>query len=144
VEVVRPGKSEATERVLLEPAYRLGIKPVTSLNAHFAAPKGHSLPRLLCAVRRGVALDQLPAGGVLPANHLASPEEVTERWRDTWRTLARLLFWFGIFCAFAAFRSCDCDTPWPTTVEPGDEPRLEPGREGPIVWAFKPDGCDHP
>jgi len=56
---------------------------VASLAAYLAAPADYTAYRLPCAVRRKVALDQLPAAlGVLPAHHLADLAEVAERWRD--------------------------------------------------------------
>jgi hypothetical protein len=66
-----------------EAAFRVGARPVASLAAYLPAPADYTAYRLLCAVRRKVALDQLPAAlGVLPAHHLADPVEVTECWRD--------------------------------------------------------------
>jgi len=83
VEVVRPGPPEAREKALLEVGFRLGLRPVASLAARFAAPNGAGPFRLLTAIRQGVALDQLPPRlPVRAQHHLADPDEVSQRFRD--------------------------------------------------------------
>jgi DNA polymerase III alpha subunit len=92
LEIVRPGRSEASERVLIEAGYRLGCKPLASLNAFLSLPSEHATYRLLCALRQGVTLDQLPARlPVLPTNHLASTEEIIERYRDLPNAIANTM-----------------------------------------------------
>jgi DNA-directed DNA polymerase III PolC len=92
LEVVRPGRSEASERILLEAGSRLGCRPVASLNAYLGAASDHAAYRLLAAVRQGVTLDQLPARlPVLPAHHLAPAEEILERFRDMPNAVANTL-----------------------------------------------------
>jgi hypothetical protein len=61
LEIVRPGRPEASERALLEAGLRLGCKPVASLHAYLGTPSDHATFRLLAAIRQGVPLDQLPA-----------------------------------------------------------------------------------
>jgi DNA polymerase III alpha subunit len=83
VELLRPGVSEATERALAEVGSRFGARPVATLGAHFAAAGGYWLFRLLTAIRQGQPLEELPgrlAAG--PPHHLATPDEVAERFRD--------------------------------------------------------------
>src|SRR5260370_11227503 len=83
LEVVRPPRSAARERALLEAGQRLGLRPVASVAAHFATPDGYPTFRLLTAVRRGILLDQVPARlSITPAHHLPEIEEVYQRFRD--------------------------------------------------------------
>jgi DNA polymerase III subunit alpha len=83
LEVVRPPKSAARERALLEAGQRLGLRPVASVAAHFATSDGYPTFRLLTAVRQGILLDQVPARlSITPAHHLPEIEEVYQRFRD--------------------------------------------------------------
>src|SRR5262249_41189533 len=47
LEIVRPGKSEASELQLLDVGSKHGLKPVASLAPRFPAPAGHATYRLL-------------------------------------------------------------------------------------------------
>jgi DNA-directed DNA polymerase III PolC len=83
LEVVRPPRSAARERALLEAVQRLGLRPVASVAAHFATPDGYPTFRLLTAVRQGILLDQVPGRlSITPAHHLPEIEEVYQRFRD--------------------------------------------------------------
>jgi DNA polymerase III alpha subunit len=83
LEVVRPPRSAARERALLETGQRLGLRPVASVAAHFATPEGYPTFRLLTAVRQGILLDQVPARlSITPAHHLPEIEHVYQRFRD--------------------------------------------------------------
>jgi DNA polymerase-3 subunit alpha/error-prone DNA polymerase len=83
LEVVRPPRSAARERALLEAGRRLGLRPVASIAAHFATPEGYPTFRLLTAVRQGILLDQVPARlPITPAHHLPEIEQVYQRFRD--------------------------------------------------------------
>jgi len=83
LEIIRPGRSAAAERRLLEAGNRLGIKPVASVAAHAAGPEGHTVLRLLTAVRQGRLLDQVPAQlGIGAAHHLADAEDLYQRFKD--------------------------------------------------------------
>src|SRR5207244_6225337 len=83
LEVVRPPRSAARERALLEAGRRLGLQPVASVAAHFATPEGYPTFRLLTAVRQGILLDQVPARlPITPAHHLPEIERVYQRFRD--------------------------------------------------------------
>jgi DNA-directed DNA polymerase III PolC len=83
LEVVRPPRSAARERALLESGRRLGLRPVASVAAHFATPEGYLTFRLLTAVRQGILLDQVPARlPITPAHHLPEIEQVYQRFRD--------------------------------------------------------------
>jgi DNA-directed DNA polymerase III PolC len=83
LEVVRPPRSAARERALLEAGRRLGLRPVASVAAHFATPEGYPTFRLLTAVRQGILLDQVPARlPITPAHHLPEIEQVYQRFRD--------------------------------------------------------------
>jgi DNA-directed DNA polymerase III PolC len=89
LELVRPGKTESGELALLDSGNRLGLRPVATTGAFFAAPSGHGSYRLLAAVRQKVSLDQLPARlPVVSANHLAGEAELRERFRDVPNALA--------------------------------------------------------
>jgi hypothetical protein len=73
LEIVRPGKSEASENALLGTGARLGLKPVASLGVRFATAASHADYRLAAAIRQGMALDQLPGRlPVTPAHHLGA------------------------------------------------------------------------
>jgi DNA-directed DNA polymerase III PolC len=83
VELVRPGGSESNERALVEVGSRFNARPVASVGAHFAVAGGYWLYRLLTAIRQAQPLEELPgrlAAG--PPHHLATPDEVAERFRD--------------------------------------------------------------
>ncbi len=83
LEVVRPGPSEAAEQALLAAGLPLGLRPVASTAARLAAPEDHAAYRLLLAVRRSQTLEQLPARlSVLPAHHVATADEMRQRFRD--------------------------------------------------------------
>jgi error-prone DNA polymerase len=82
LEIIRPGPSIHRERRLLEAGYSLGIKPVASLAAHFAADSGFDTYGLLAAVRSGKPGERATGGPVSSAHHLADPEAVYERFRD--------------------------------------------------------------
>jgi DNA polymerase III alpha subunit len=83
LEVVRPPRSAARERALLEASRRLELRPIASVAAHFATPEGYPTFRLLTAVRQGILLDQVPARlPITPAHHLPEIEEVYHRFRD--------------------------------------------------------------
>jgi DNA-directed DNA polymerase III PolC len=83
LEIIRPPRSAAHERALLELGQRLGLRPVASVAAHFATPEQHDLFRLVTAVRQGVLADRLPPRlPVLPAHHLADSETIHQRFRD--------------------------------------------------------------
>jgi DNA-directed DNA polymerase III PolC len=83
LEVIRPPRSAARERALLEAGRRLGLRPVASVAAHFATPLGYPTFRLLTAVRQGILLDQVPARlSITPAHHLPEIEQVYQRFRD--------------------------------------------------------------
>src|SRR5262249_29999383 len=58
-------------------------KPVASLAAHLATPADHAAWKLIHAVKLGVGLSQLPASlPVLPAHHIATLDDVRQRFRD--------------------------------------------------------------
>jgi DNA-directed DNA polymerase III PolC len=83
VELVRPGGSESNERALVEVGSRFNARPVASVGTHFAVAGGYWLYRLLTAIRQAQPLEDLPgrlAAG--PPHHLATPDEVAERFRD--------------------------------------------------------------
>jgi len=83
LEVIRPPRSAARERALLEAGQRLGLRPIASVAAHFATSVGYPTFRLLTAVRQGILLDQVPARlPITPAHHLPEIEEVYQRFRD--------------------------------------------------------------
>jgi hypothetical protein len=85
LDLERPAPPGRRERDLLDDAKRVGVRPVASVAAHFAAPAGHAGFRLLAAVKKGVPLAALPPGVVAPAHHLADPREAAERFRDVAR-----------------------------------------------------------
>jgi DNA-directed DNA polymerase III PolC len=83
LEVVRPRGSARQEQELRETGRRLGLRPLASTAVHFATPEEYPIFRLVTAVRRGGLLDQLPARlAITPAHHLASPDELRQRFRD--------------------------------------------------------------
>jgi DNA-directed DNA polymerase III PolC len=82
LEVVRPGRSAARERALLEAGQRYGLQPVASLAPHFARPEGFDTFRLLAAVRQEKPLRRADPGPIAPAHHLADCGAVHERFRD--------------------------------------------------------------
>src|SRR5216684_2817258 len=83
LEVIRPPRSAARERALLETGRRLGLRPFASVAAHFATPDGYPTFRLLTAVRQGILLDQVPGRlSITPAHHLPEIEQVYQRFRD--------------------------------------------------------------
>jgi DNA-directed DNA polymerase III PolC len=91
LEIIRPGRSPAHERALLERGQARGLKPVASVAAHFATPDGHTLLRLLTAARQGTLLDRVPTRSpVTPAHCLAPAEELYHRFRDLPEALVNL------------------------------------------------------
>ncbi len=83
LEVVRPARSEPRERELLEGGARLGLRPVASVAAHFVAPQGHDLFRLITAVRQGTLLDRLPRRlSITPDHHLVDAPALYQRFHD--------------------------------------------------------------
>src|SRR5262249_1944033 len=105
LEIVRPGKSEASELQLLDVGSKHRLNPVPSpapaLPPPAPAPAGHAPYRLLPALRQQVSLDQLPARlPVTPHHHLCPAEEVRERFRDMPGAVAN---------ALALAEQCRCD-----------------------------------
>jgi DNA polymerase III alpha subunit len=88
---VRPAPQGRRERDLLDDAKRVGVRPVASVAAHFAAPAGHAAFRLLAVVKKRAPVATLPPGVVAPAHHLAEPREAAERFRDVPEAMANAL-----------------------------------------------------
>ena len=90
LEVVRPGRgdrprreNERREAELLEGGRRMGLRPVASTAAHFAASEEYPAFRTATAVRRGTLLDRLPrALPVTPDHHLVDRATWRRRFRD--------------------------------------------------------------
>jgi DNA-directed DNA polymerase III PolC len=83
LEVVRPPRSARHERELLEFGRRLGLAPVASTAAHFAAPADYPTFRLATAVRQLTLLECLPARfSITPEHHFVAPDTLRQRFAD--------------------------------------------------------------
>jgi DNA-directed DNA polymerase III PolC len=83
LEVVRPPRSAAQQRELLEHGLALGLRPIASTAVHLATPDDYPAFRLVTAVRQATLLDRLPRRlTITPAHHLVDLAELARRFRD--------------------------------------------------------------
>ena len=83
LELVRPPRTAAHERELIEFGQRHGLPFAASTAVHAATPEDYPTFRLITAVRQTTLLDQLPARfTVTPEHHLLELDKLWHRFRD--------------------------------------------------------------